>query len=191
MNNEQITKFEKDNTYQRILASHLDDSFELTTAEETIKKRLRHIFSLRLNNKLSRHQAIQMQMREMSVSQATAYRDYKWAMQIYGELDKTDRNAERMILAENYYQLYQMALKERNIEQARRALDSYAALFNFDKEEEIIDLEKIQAHEYHIKMSRKSHKILQVALSGGVIDFNNLTAEDVDYKEVDEDEIEE
>ncbi|GIM51877.1 hypothetical protein CAPN004_09070 [Capnocytophaga cynodegmi] len=68
MNNEQITKFEKDNTYQRILASHLDDSFELTTAEETIKTRLRHIFGLRLNNKLSRHQAIQMQMREMGVS---------------------------------------------------------------------------------------------------------------------------
>lgn len=184
MNNEQITKFEKDNIYQRILASHLDDSFELTTAEETIKTRLRHIFGLRLNNKLSRHQAIQMQMREMGVSQATAYRDYKWAMQIYGELDKTDRNAERMILAENYYQLYQMALKDRNIEQARRALDSYAALFNFDKEEEIIDLEKIQAHEYHIKMSRKSHKILQLTLKDGVVDFNNLTAEDVDFQEI-------
>lgn len=184
----EITKFEKDNIYQRILASHLDDTFELTATEETIKKRLRHIFSLRLNNKLSRHQAIQMQMREMGVSQATAYRDYKWAMQIYGELDKTDRNAERMILAENYYQLYQMALKERNIEQARRALDSYAALFNFDKEEEIIDLEKIQAHEYHIKMSRKSHKILQLTLKEGVVDFNSLTAEDVDFQEITEDD---
>lgn len=77
-----------------------------------------------------------------------------------------------------------MALKDRNIEQARRALDSYAALFNFDKEEEIIDLEKIQAHEYHIKMSRKSHKILQLTLKDGVVDFNNLTAEDVDFQEI-------
>lgn len=185
----EITKFENDNAFQRILASLVDETFALSPSEETIKKRLRHVYALRLTNKFSRHQAIQVHMREMNVSQATAYRDYNWAMQIYGEVDKLDRNAERTILAENFYHLYQLALKEGNLEQARKALDSYAALFNFDKEEEIIDLEKIQAHEYHIKMSRKSHKILQLTLSKGVVDFNGLTAEDVDFQEVSDEEV--
>lgn len=180
----EITKFEKDTIYQRILASHIEDNFPLTAEEETIKTRLRHIHSLRLNSKYSKHQAIKIHIQEMGVSQSTAYRDYSWAMQIYGELDKTDRNAERMIVAENYWMLFQMSLKEKNIEQARRALDSYCKLMNFDKEEELIDLEKIQAHEYHIKINRQAARILRKALEGGVVDFNNITAEDVDFVEV-------
>lgn len=179
-----ITKFEKDTIYQRILASHIEDNFALTPTEETIKARLRHIHSLRLNNKYSKYQALKIHMREMNVSQATAYRDYAWAMQIYGELDTTDRNAERIIVAENYWNLYQMALKDNDIEQARRALDSYCKLLNFDKDEEIIDLEKIQAHEYHIRINRQSAKILRKALETGVVDFNTISAEDVDFVEV-------
>ncbi|MFK8288450.1 hypothetical protein ACI76W_04260 [Capnocytophaga canimorsus] len=37
-------------------------------------------------------------------------------------------------------------------------------------------------------MSRKSHKILQLTLKDGVVDFNNLTAEDVDFQEITDDE---
>lgn len=180
----EITKFEKDSIYQRILASHIEENFPLTTEEQTIKKRLRHLFSLRLNNKYSKHQALKIHMQEMGVSQATAYRDYAWAMQIYGELDKTDRNAERMVVAENYWMLFQMALKEKNIEQARRALDSYSNLMQFDKDEELIDLEKIQAHQYNIKINRQAARILRKALEGGVVDFNSITAQDVDFIEV-------
>ena len=182
----EITKFDKEGFYQRISASFIDDSFELTPAEEVVKKRLRHVHSFRLSNKYSKYQALQIHMREMNVSQSTAYRDYNWAMQIFGELDKTDLNAERNVLAECYWQLHLTALKAQNLEQARKALDSYKSLFNFDKEEKEINFDKITAHEYHIKMSRKSFKILREALSTGVVDFNDLSANDVDYEEVEE-----
>lgn len=138
----EIVRFNKDTTYQRIAASHIEENFALTPAEEAIKIRLRHIYSLRLNKKYSKHQAISIHMRDMNVSQATAYRDYSWAMQIYGELDKTDKQAEKMILAEAYWQLYQMALKDGDKEQARKSLDSYKTLFNFEKDEEVIDPKK-------------------------------------------------
>lgn len=180
----EIVKFNTDSTYQRIAASHIDEKFMLTEAEETIKTRLRHIHALRLNKKYSKHQAISIHIRDMNVSQATAYRDYSWAMQIYGELDKTDKQAEKMFLAENYWNLYQMALKNNDIEQARKCLDSYKSLFNFDKDEEVIDPNKIQAHEYHIHLSRMSSKVLRKVLADGVIDLNNVTAEDVDYEEI-------
>jgi len=183
----ELVKFDKEGTYPRISASHIDESIELTPAEQEIKARLRHIHALRMTNKYSKYQAIQIHIREMGVSQATAYRDYSWAMQIFGELDKSDINAERAILADSYWQLYQMALKDRDLEQARKALDSYARLFNFDKEEKEINFEKITANEYHIKMSRKSAKMLRAALASGVVDFNDLPATDTDYEDITDD----
>ena len=183
----ELTKFSKDSLYQRISASYIDENFQLLPAEEAVKTRLRHIHGLRLSNKYSKHQAIQIHIREMGVSQATAYRDYSWSMQIFGELDKSDLQAERLILAERYWELYQRALKKDELEQARRALDSYKSLFNFDKEEKEINFEKITANEYHIRMSRKSAKMLRAALASGVVDFNNLPATDTDYEDITDD----
>ena len=180
----ELTKFSKDSLYQRISASYIDENFQLLPAEEAVKTRLRHIHGLRLSNKYSKHQAIQIHIREMGVSQATAYRDYSWAMQIFGELDKSDINAERAILADSYWQLYQKALKKGDLEQERKALDSYKSLFKFDKEEKEIDFEKITAHEYHIKMSRKGMRMLRDAIGTGVVDFNELPAEEIDYEEM-------
>lgn len=183
----ELTKFSKDSLYQRISASYIDENFQLLPAEEAVKTRLRHIHGLRLSNKYSKHQAIQIHIREMGVSQATAYRDYSWAMQIFGDIEKSDLQAERLILAERYWELYQRALKKDELEQARRALDSYKSLFNFDKEEKEINFEKITANEYHIRMSRKSAKMLRAALTSGVVDFNNLTATDTDYEDITDD----
>lgn len=183
----ELTKFSKDSLYQRISASYIDENFQLLPAEEAVKTRLRHIHGLRLSNKYSKHQAIQIHIREMGVSQTTAYRDYTWAMQIFGELDKSDLQAERLILAERYWELYQRALKKDELEQARRALDSYKSLFNFDKEEKEINFEKITANEYHIRMSRKSAKMLRAALASGVVDFNSLPATDTDYEDITDD----
>jgi hypothetical protein len=183
----ELIKFSKDSLYQRISASYIDENFQLLPAEEAVKTRLRHIHGLRLSNKYSKHQAIQIHIREMGVSQATAYRDYTWAMQIFGDIEKSDLQAERLILAERYWELYQRALKKDELEQARRALDSYKSLFNFDKEEKEINFEKITANEYHIKMSRKSAKMLRAALTSGVVDFNNLPATDTDYEDITDD----
>ena len=183
----ELTKFSKDSLYQRISASYIDENFQLLPAEEAVKTRLRHIHGLRLSNKYSKHQAIQIHIREMGVSQATAYRDYTWAMQIFGNIEKSDLQAERLILAERYWELYQRALKKDELEQARRALDSYKSLFNFDKEEKEINFEKITANEYHIRMSRKSAKMLRAALASGVVDFNNLPATDTDYEDITDD----
>ena len=180
----ELTKFSKDSLYQRISASYIDENFQLEPAEEAIKTRLRHIHGLRLSNKYSKHQAIQIHIREMGVSQTTAYRDYTWAMQIFGDIEKSDLQAERLILAERYWELYQRALKKDELEQARRALDSYKSLFNFDKEEKEINFEKITANEYHIRMSRKSAKMLRAALASGVVDFNSLPATDTDYEDI-------
>ncbi|WP_237190385.1 hypothetical protein [Riemerella anatipestifer] len=122
-------------------------------------------------------------MRDHGVSRATAYRDYNWSMQIFGDLDATHLAAERQVLKEAFWNEYQLARKEGNGELAVKALKEYRALFNFDAEENQIDPNKIQAHEYHLSMPRWVYKKMDAMFSGGVVDFNNLEVEDVEYRE--------
>jgi hypothetical protein len=186
----QIVKLNKDSSLQRIRASFLDDTISLTPKEEDTKEKCRYVFTLRLKNKYSRSQAIEMLTKEYAqsenkVSVATAYRIYNKAMFIYGELDDTDARAERMILREHYFNLYQLALKDKEIELAKKILDSYRELFNFDIDDNELDPGKLKAHEYHIKIPRDVIKQMREQLKTGVVDFNSYPdVEDIDFKEV-------
>ncbi len=184
-----IVKFHKDNMFQEIKASMMDRSFKLSPAAQEKKLRLEHAFALRHKNKYSRFQVVDFLMKEYGCSRATAYRDYAWAMQIMGDLDATNKNAERVILGEAYWQIYQMALKDRNLKIALRSLNSFQSLFNFGADEEPIDPNKIQAHEYHIHLSREGNKILRETLKTGVVDFMSVTAEEAEFEEVENDEV--
>lgn len=181
----ELVKFTKDNTYQLIKASFLDDSIELSDEAIDKKKRLRHAYAMRLDNKYNKGQVIKRLQKEFGISQATAYRDYNMAMELIGELDKTDKAAEKLVIAQGYWDIYQRNLKKGKDEIALRALEKYQALFDFEESGEVIDPNKIQAHEYHIHMSRDGNKILKKALSTGVVSFNSL-AEDIEHEELDE-----
>jgi hypothetical protein len=182
-----IEKFKKDSMFHRIKASYLDESsVVLSQREEEKKARLAHVWSLRLNNKYSASQAIQIMMRDYKISQATAYREYNWAMQIFGDLDAVSVKADRLILQEALWNAYQKAVKSGQVELEIKALKVYASLFNFEESENQIDPEKIQAHEYNIKMPRRMYKVMDKLFKEGVVDFNNLEVEDIDYNEVTE-----
>lgn len=182
-----LMKFKKDSSFQRIKASYLDEtSVELTAKELEKKKRMSHAWGLRLNNKYSAHQTIHILMKEYSISQATAYREYNMAMQIFGDLDETSLAAERLILKEALWNAYQKAVKQGNVELEVKALKEYRSLFNFDENENQIDPEKIQAHEYHIRIPRQLYKKFDAMVLGGAMDFANLDVEDIAYQEVQE-----
>ena len=185
-----IVKFSKDNSFQKIKAWYIDEnSVQLTDKEEQLKTRLIHIWSLRMNNKYTQHQIIQIIVREYGVSQATAYRNYPLAMQLFGDLDQLNLSAERMVIAEKFEALYQMAVKKGNEDGAIRALTQLKSLYNFNDTGAKIDPKKLEASNYIIKLPRNVNKLLTKTLeAGGVLDFNSLGAEDVDFKTVDNEE---
>ena len=183
----ELSKFKKDSSFQRIKASYIDESsVELTEREAEKKKRMSHAWSLRLNNKYSTYQVIQILMRDHGISQASAYREYNMSMQIFGDLDAVSVKADRLILQEALWNAYQKAVKSGQVELEIKALKVYASLFNFEESENQIDPEKIQAHEYNIKMPRRMYKVMDKLFKEGVVDFNNLEVEDIDYNEVTE-----
>lgn len=188
-----IVKFTKDNSFQRIKAWYIDeDSVKLSERDERLKDRLMHIWSLRINNKYTQHQIIQIIVRDYKVSHATAYRNYPLAMNLFGDLDQVNLAAERMVFKEKFENLYQMALKKGNEDAAVRALTQAKSLYDFHDTVQKVDPKKLEASNYIIKLPRNVTKLLSKTLSGdGVLDFNNIGAEDVDFKVVepeDEDE---
>ena len=181
-----IVKYTKDNSFQKIKAWYIDeDSIELSDDDMKKKDRMVHIWGLRLNNKYSRNQVIQITMRDHKVSQATAYRDYVLAQQLFGDLDQVNIAAERMVLAESYWNLYQMALKKGNEDTARKALDSYKSLYNWMESENKVDPKKLEASVYKLNLPRGAGKILDAMFESGIVDFNSLSAEDAEWQSAD------
>lgn len=182
-----IVKYSRDNVFQRIKAWYIDET-SVTLSDDDFKRkdRLVHIWSLRSDNKYSPNQAIKIIMRDHRVSQATAYRDYSLSMQLFGNLDQVDLAAERLVLAESYWNLYQMALKKGNEESARKSLDSYKSLFDFSDKGPQIDPKKLEASVYKLTLARGTGKILNQMFETGSVDFNSLDYTDAEWNEMDE-----
>lgn len=188
----EVLKLSKDSMFQRIKTSYIDDTFELKPNEQFKKDRLEKIWALRINNKYSAHQAIHIIMRDYTnadgskVSRATAYRDYAWSMAIFGDIDQLNKAAEKMVLADAYWNIYQKAIKSGNGDLELKALNSYERLMGLDKTESISDLLKYKSNEITLKISRKQSKAVNKFFDLGVADFNEFDAEEVDYVDVSE-----
>ena len=183
-----VVKFQKDSILQRIKASYIEDSFQLTEHEEAIKKRLLHYYSLRMDKKYSRHQAIQIHCRELGVSKATAYRDAQQSEFIMGDINKADVEFERSMLKEAYWNLYQINLKKGDTDKAKGALDSYRSLTNWNADEVKVNPEKLAASEINIKFNREAIQMIKKQFDTGVVDLNDIDAEDIDFKEIEDDD---
>lgn len=180
-----IVKYTKDNAFTNIKAWYIDEkSVTLSPNEEKRKDRMKHIWALRSDNKYSRRQTIKIIMRDYDVSQPTAYRDYLMSMELFGSIEQVDIAAERMILAEGYWNLYQMAMKKGQEETALKALSKYQSLFNFNDTGDKVDPRKLEASNYIMKLPRNANKLITHLLNAGVVDFNSIGAEDVEFKEI-------
>lgn len=182
-----LVRFSKDSTFQRIKGSFLDENAVVLTAKEQEKKaRMMQVWGLRINNKYSTHQAIQIIIRDHNISQATAYREYNMAMEIFGNLDASNVAAERLILKESLWNAYQKAVKAGNLELEIKALKEYKDLARLDADENTIDPDKLQAHEYNIRIPRWVYKKLDAMVQTTGFDFNNIDTEDIEYQEVED-----
>lgn len=181
-----IVKFTKNNSFQRIKLSYIDETVELDKKDREKKTRLEHIWGLRVDEKYSPNQCVELIIKKHGVSRATAYRDYSESMQIFGDIDQAHKEAEKKILAENYWNLYQLCMVKENYDGARKALDSYKEIFEFGANENALDINKMMAHEYTIKMPRWMYKKFGDIAETGVADFMGMNVEDVEFAEVQE-----
>ncbi len=180
-----------DTHFENILASYLNEgSVELSKFEEEMKARIKTSFSLLLNFH-SREQAASVLQQQFDISQATAYRDIGRALRIYGDINKASKEGMRYIIFEYNQKLLQLATKEKNLEQMGRSLDRMIKLAELDKEDSIVNLEKLANLDITINISKGSEKQLKEMSKKGVVDLNNWEYQDAEWEEVKEERDEE
>ena len=178
-----------DTNFEAILASFLDDgSVKLTPHQDKMKQRIMASFSLLLNWH-SREQASKVLMQQFDISQATAYRDIGNALKIYGDVNKSSKEGWRYIIMEYNQKLLQLATKEKNLEQMGRAMDRMIKLAELDKDENLINLEKLANLDIEIKISKSSERALDKMSQSGVVDLNSFEIEDAEYEDVEIEEM--
>lgn len=173
-----LIKFKDDTHFDSIRAHFINPDFAISDFEKEKFNRIKTLFSLRLKNKYSRQQAINRLLEDNpSISQATAYREYQMMTELYGEIEEVNRAAERLFDRENYYFLFQQLLKDRNWEAAAKVYEKYENTFPKEDQNEV-DPDKIQAHEYHLKIPPSVLKIFKKKFGdSSVLDFNATDAE--------------
>lgn len=123
-------------------------------------------------------------MQQFDVSQATAYRDIGNALKIYGDINKASKEGMRYIIFEYNQKGLQLALKEKNLTEYGRYLDRMIKLAELDKEENLVNLEKLAAMDITINISKGAEKQLKEMSKNGVVDLNNWAADDAEWEEV-------
>lgn len=173
--------------FEKVLASYLSDDIKLSPFEEEMKKRIKTAFSLLLNFR-GREQAVKALVEQFDISQATAYRDVSNALKIYGDVTKASKEGMRYIIFEYNQTILQLALKEKNLTEAGKAMDRMIKLADLDKEENLVNLEKLDAMDITITIGKKAEKAIIEQNNRGVVDLNDFSAEDVDFIEINEGE---
>lgn len=176
-----------DSHFEKILGSFLNDGVELSPFQTEMKNRIKTSFSLLLNWH-SREQAAKVLMEQFDISQATAYRDIGNALKIYGDINRASKEGMRYIIFEYNQKHLQLATKEKNLEQMGKAIDRMIKLAELDKEENLVNLEKLANMDITISIGKKAEKAIVESNRKGVVDLNDFEAEDISYENVEEGE---
>lgn len=179
----------KDSTFDRIFAWYIDErSVKLSPKEENIKTRWSASWSL-LMNYHSMEQAVAVHMKEFKISRAQAYRDLKAAVNLFGNVTKTEKEGRRFVLYEYSMKVFQLAMKRGDLETAGRMIERMAKLMRLDADDEdLVNPDKLESSEYKIQLPKEIRDAFKAMIAKGVVDLNG-DAVDVDYEMVgDEDE---
>lgn len=180
-----------DTHFENILAYYQDSDTpeevklkKLSKTDQELKKRWETAFTALLEYR-SPEDAVKRLINLFGVSRATAYRDVQRCEMLFGSFKRFDREAWRYISIERKHKLYQLAIKEKNLELAHKIDKEIDNLLGLDQEDSHIDLEKIAAQDYHIMMSKKQDRLIkQILSSGSVVNMNVDNTVEIDFEEV-------
>jgi hypothetical protein len=168
-----------------------EDSVTLTEKQDEIRIRVYKSWNLLINYH-SKEQAMAVIMNEYGCSRAQSYRYVADAMSIFGNPIANQKEAEKYLIGEDLIKSQQRSIKNKDEAAYLKAMALRIKLGGFDKETlQNFDPEKLKAQTYVLKVHPSVLKSIEANQEGGVIDFNHLDAEDVDYLEVKDEEDEE
>lgn len=131
---------------EKIKQSYIQNNIRLTPLEEEMRIRFEAAFTL-LCNYHSNEQAVGKLMSQFGYSRRSAYYDLRSAVELFGDVVKTKKEASRYILYEMAMKNYQLAASAAppDIDQMNKALANLVKITGVDKDEfDLPDPSKIQ-----------------------------------------------
>lgn len=162
----------KGTTKERIWAYYLDsENVILTEKEEEIRKRWSACFSM-LTQYHSIQQAVHVMQQQFDISEAQAYRDARSAIELFGDVTKSEKEAYRHILFEYAMKIFQLAASKNDMAEMNKALASMIKIKGLNKEDsDIPDFANMMPHTYEIVLPAEHLKLLQDMSRTGVINI--------------------
>lgn len=167
-----------------------EHSVTLTEKQEDTRVKISKAWNLMINYH-SKEQAVSVLVNDGS-SRAQAYRYLNDSLAIFGDILNNHREAKRYLIEEDLMRLQQRAIKDKDGALELKVIAQRIKIGNFDKDTDPkFDPDKLKAQTYVLKVHPSVLASIQANQEGGVIDFNSLDTEDVDYQEVNENDDEE
>jgi hypothetical protein len=165
-----------------------EGSVTLTEKQDEIRIRVYKAWNLLINYH-SKEQAMAVIMNEYGCSRAQSYRHVADAMSIFGNPIANQKEAEKYLISEDLIKSQQRSIKNKDEAAYLKAMALRIKLGNYDKDTtQTFDPDKLKAQTYVLKVHPSVLKSIEANQDGGSIDFNNIDTEDIDFKELEEDE---
>jgi hypothetical protein len=143
----------KANTLDRIYAWYMEgESVQLSSKELQLVHRYKETFSLMLEGKLD-HEIVAHLESFLGISQRQAYRDLSDTKKLYGDIGKSNKEADRYMLTQYLMQIHQMAKDTKDLKEANKALATLAKIKGLDKDDpDLPSAETFKPHTYIINV---------------------------------------
>ncbi|WP_339638729.1 hypothetical protein [Croceibacter atlanticus] len=170
------------------LASLKPDKYELSPTLEKIKERWVFSFTEKLQGN-SRHQIAKDLQETYDISEAQAYLDIKNSDHYYGDAHRANQQAEKVILYEFARDTYKQAVEDGDLKMRLKAIDLMGKYADIGKDDiQQFNPEKFENKEVSVTVPTAVMDALIEKLKGGVVNMNQLEAEDAQFVEVDSNE---
>lgn len=164
-----------ESTKDKIFAFYLErDQVKLSPKEEEIRERWSACFSL-LCQYHSPQQAVGVMQQRFGISEAQAYRDVKNAMELFGDVTASDKQAYRHILFEFAMKIFQLAATKSDLAEMNKSLNTMVKIRGLDREDpDIPDFSMLQNNTFNINLEQSQLAALQNIIKSGVIEVDTI-----------------
>jgi serine/threonine protein phosphatase PrpC len=139
----------KETTMERIFSFYVTGT-DITAKEEEIRMRWEMAYSLILQYG-NTQTVIPMLEKQFEIKKAQAYRDINNALNLFGDVNKSNKQAKRNLIYQLAMKIYEMAEQQKDTDQMTKALTLAAKVEGLDKDDpEIPDFNNFQQHIYNI-----------------------------------------
>lgn len=176
----------RDTNFEKIKAHYLSPAkYVLSDKNESIRMRWQAIFTMKLN-RMSDTEIVNV-LSEEGMSHAQAYNDIRNSSLLFGDVTASNPAAKRVVYESYALDILKRCMEDGDTDNELKALKLLTEISGINDDNlQSFNPEKLKNEELKLSMSDLAKDVLKKLAQRGVVDMNEIPAEDVDYTDVNE-----